>query len=112
EQAAESAKTVLRIETALARASMDRAARRDPKNLDHKMSRDAAVALAPNFYLARYFNDIGTPAFSDLNVSNPDFFKEINGVVSSESLDALKTYVQWHTLYASAKWLPKDYVDA
>jgi endothelin-converting enzyme/putative endopeptidase len=112
QQAALSAQTVLKIETALAKASMDRTLRRDPKNLDHKMSRDAAVALAPNFYLAHYFSDMGTPSFSDLNVSNPDFFKEVNGVISSESLDALKTYVQWHMLAGSAKWLPKAYVQA
>src|ERR1700723_2159675 len=34
QQAADSAQTVLRIETALAKASMDRTARRDPKNRD------------------------------------------------------------------------------
>ena len=111
-QAAESAQNVLRIETALAKASMDRTLRRDPKNRDHKMSRDAALSLAPNFYLSRYFSDVGSPSFSDLNVSNPDFFKEVNGVIASESLAALKTYVQWHMLASSAKWLPKAYVEA
>ena len=45
QQSADSAQTVLRIETALAKASMDRTARRDPKNRDHKMSRDEAVGL-------------------------------------------------------------------
>ena len=112
EKAAASAETVLSIETALAKASMDRTLRRDPKNRDHKMGRDAALALAPNFYLARYFKDLGTPAFSDLNVSNPEFFKEVNGIIESEPLDSLKTYVQWHMVSGSAKWLPKAYVDA
>jgi putative endopeptidase len=112
QQAADSAQTVLRIETALAKASMDRTLRRDPKNRDHKMSRDAAVALAPNFYLARYFSDIGTPTFSEMNVSNPDFFKQVNGVIESEPLDALKTYVQWHLLNNASPWLSKPYVDA
>jgi len=112
QQAAASAENVLRIETALAKASMDRTLRRDPKNRDHKMTRDAALSLAPNFYLSRYFSDMGSPVFSELNVSNPDFFKEVNGVISSESLDALKTYVQWHMLAGSAKWLPKSYVEA
>src|SRR5258707_11598225 len=37
QQAAESAQTVLRIETALAKASMDRTVRRDPKVRDHKL---------------------------------------------------------------------------
>ena len=111
-QAADSAWTVLRIETALAKASMDRTSRRDPKNRDHKMSRDAAEQLAPNFYLERYFTDVGAPDFSDLNVVNPDFFKQVNSVVDSESLESLKTYVSWHMLDAAAPWLSQPFVDA
>ncbi len=112
QQAADSAQTVLRIETALAKASMDRTLRRDPKNRDHKMARDAAITLAPNFYLARYFQDLDTPSFSELNVSNPDFFKQVNNVIETESLDALKAYVQWHLLNGAAGWLSQPYVDA
>jgi putative endopeptidase len=112
QQAGDSAQVVLRIETSLAKASMDRTARRDPKNRDHKMSRDAAEQLAPNFYLERYFTDINAPSFSELNVVNPDFFKQVNSVVESESLDSLKTYVSWHMLDASAPWLSQPFVDA
>ena len=111
-QAAESAQTVLRIETALAKASMDRTLRRDPKTRDHKMTEDAAVALAPNFYLDRFFTSAGAPSFSELNVSNPEFFKQVNGVVESESLDSLKTYVSWHLLRGSAPWLSQPFVEA
>src|SRR5581483_10613094 len=112
QQAAESAQIVLRIETELAKDSMDRTARRDPKTRDHKMISDEAAAIAPNFYLNRYFTDIGAPAFSELNVSNPDFFKQVNAVVESEPLDALKTYVSWHMLDTTAPWLSKPFVDA
>jgi putative endopeptidase len=112
QQAADSAWTVLRIETALAKASMDRTSRRDPKNRDHKMSRNAAEELAPNFYLDRYFSDVGAPNFSELNVVNPDFFKQVNSVVESESLNSLKTYVSWHMLDAAAPWLSQPFVDA
>jgi len=111
EQAADSAKTVLRIETALAKASMDRTLRRDPKNRDHKMAREQAVALAPNFYLSRYFTAVGTPAFTELNVVNPDFFKDVNGLLDTESLDTLKVYVTWHLLDSAAPWLSKPWVD-
>lgn len=110
-QAADSAQTVLRIETALAKASMDRTLRRDPKTRDHKMTREEAIALGPNFYLSKYFTDVDTPSFSEMNVSNPDFFKQVNGVIESESLDALRTYVQWHLLNDAAPWLSKAYVD-
>ena len=111
EQAADSAKTVLRIETALAKASMDRTLRRDPKNRDHKMAREQAVALAPNFYLSRYFTAVGTPDFTELNVVNPDFFKDVNGLLDTESLDALKIYMTWHLLDSAAPWLSKPWVD-
>jgi endothelin-converting enzyme/putative endopeptidase len=112
EQASNSAQTVLRVETALAKASMDRTLRRDPKNRDHKMTRETAAALAPNFYLERYFSDMGSPSFLELNVVNPDFFKRVNGVVDSEPLDSLKTYVSWQLLDSAAPWLSQPFVDA
>jgi putative endopeptidase len=112
DQAAESAKTVLRIETALAKDSMDRTLRRDPKTRDHKMTRDEALALAPNLYLNRFFAGVGAPSFSELNVGNPDFFKQVNGVIESESLDALKTYVSWQVLRNASPWLSDPFVQA
>lgn len=93
---------MLRIETALAQGAMDRTERRKPENRDHKMSREKAVALGPDFYLNRYFAAVGAPAFTQLNVTNPDFFKKVNGAIESESLDSLKTYVSWHVLNSAA----------
>ena len=112
QQAANSAQTVLRIETALAKDSMDRTARRDPKTRDHKMTREEAVALAPDFSLNRFFAAIGAPSFSDLNVANPEFFKQVDGVLASEPLNAWKTYVSWRLLDGSAPWLSQPFVDA
>jgi putative endopeptidase len=112
EQAAASAQTVLRIETALAKASMDRTLRRDPKNMDHKMGKEQALALAPKFYLSRYLTAVASPGFSEMNVRNPEFFKDANALLESESLDQLKTYASWHVLTASAAWLSHPYVEA
>ncbi len=55
---------------------------------------------------------MGAPDFSELNVANPDFFKQVNGVIASESLDSLKTYVTWHALDGAAPWLSQPFVDA
>jgi endothelin-converting enzyme/putative endopeptidase len=112
QQAADSAQSVLRIETALAKAAMDRTLRRDPKNRDHKMSRDEAVALGPNFNLNRFFVAVGAPSFTQLNVTNPEFFKQVNGTLESESLDSLKTYVSWHVLNTASPWLSDAFVQA
>src|SRR5207249_9603952 len=58
------------------------------------------------------FADVNTAEFSEMNVSNPEFFKQVNDVIESESLEALKTYVQWHLLNAGAPWLSTPFVDA
>ena len=76
------------------------------------MSREEAVALGPDFYLNRYFEAVGAPNFTQLNVTNPEFFKQVNGVLESESLDSLKTYVSWHVLNAATPWLSQPFVDA
>jgi putative endopeptidase len=112
QQAASSAQSVLLVETALAANSMDRTKRRDPKTRDHKMTRDEAVAMAPEFNLNRYFAAVGAPSFTELNVTNPDFFKQVNGMLSALPLDALKTYVSWHVLRGAAPWLSQPFVDA
>ena len=55
---------------------------------------------------------MGAPQFSSLNVSNPDFFKQVNGLLETESLDALRTYVSWHLIDGAAPWLSQPFVDA
>ena len=112
QQAASSAQTVLMVETLLAADAMDRTKRRDPKNRDHKMTREEAAAMAPDFYLNRYFTAVGAPNFTAMNVTNPDFFKQVNGVVATLPLESLKTYVTWHVLRGAAPWLSQPFVDA
>ena len=111
-QAAGSAQTVLRVETLLAADAMDRTKMRDPKNRDHKMTRDEVVAMAPDFYLNHYFEAVGAPNFTAINVTNPDFFKQVNGVIAALPLDSLKTYVSWHVLRGAAPWLSQPFVEA
>ena len=112
DEAAASAKTVLRIETELAQAAMDRTLRRDPKTQDHKMSREDAIKLAPNFYLNTYFEETDAPHFTELNVDNPDFFKQVSTVLDKEPLKDLKTYVSWQLLDNAAPRLSDPFVDA
>ncbi len=68
------AQTVLRIETGLAAAHMDRTELRDPKNRDNLMSVAELEQLAPGFDFAAYFPATGAPAFERLNVSSRKFF--------------------------------------
>ena len=109
--AAAEAKTVLTVETGLAQASMDRTARRDPKNRDHKMTLAEIAAAAPNFDLAVYFADNGTPKFTSLNVTNPDFFKQVNGQLNAVPLEDWKVYLRWKAINDYAPLLTKAFVE-
>jgi putative endopeptidase len=111
ELAATEAKTVLSIETGLAQASMDRTLRRDPKTRDHKMTLAEFEASAPNFDLATYFADNGSPKFTSLNVGNPDFFKQVNEQIGSVPLEDWKVYLRWKTVNDYAPTLTNAFVE-
>ena len=110
-QAASDAQAILRLETALAKGSLDRVSRRDPGRTYHKLPLADLSSLAPGFDWPRYFKAQDTPPFSDLNVSVPDFFKAMDAAVAQTSLDDLKTYMRWHLVHAEASLLPKAFVD-
>ncbi len=105
EEAATDAKTVMAIETKLAEASMDRVLRRDPKNSDHIVPVSELVSMAPNFQFTEYFPATGVAKFDRLNISNPDFFKSVNKLIESVSLDDWKTYLRWKVIKSFAPWL-------
>ncbi len=110
-QAAADAQAILHIETDLAKGSLDRVARRDPNLTYHKMSLQQLAALSPAIDWPKFFSRLGTPAFMDLNVSVPDFFKSLNAVLDNTSLADLKVYLRWHLLHAEAPLLSKPFLD-
>ncbi len=110
-EAQKEAQTVLDIETKMANATLERVKMRDPKNRDHKMTVSELSALAPNFEFARFFQSRGAPAFTEVNVVPPDFFKDVSGLLSSASLDDWKTYLRWHVVNNAAPLLSKSFVD-
>ncbi len=65
EEAARDAGAVLTIETALAKASLDVVARREPANLYHVMSVSDLQKLTPHFDWQAYLTASRTPAFAD-----------------------------------------------
>ncbi len=105
------AQTVMAIETALAKGSMTRVERRDPKALDHKMSSAELESLSPEFHWQVYFAKVGTPNVASLNVASPNFFKAMNDALNKESLADWKTYLRWHLVHASAPDLSSPFLN-
>ncbi|HYE25674.1 MAG TPA: M13 family metallopeptidase [Clostridia bacterium] len=111
EQAAADAKAVMGVETKFAEAYMDRVARRDPRNHDHKMKTAELAQLAPAIDFQAYFNTVGIAKFDQVNVSNPEYIKKFNGYIDSISIQDWKTYLRWKVLRASAMLLSKPFVE-
>jgi putative endopeptidase len=111
EAAAAEAKTVMRIETELARASLTPVERRDPKSLYHKMTVDEVEKLSPNFHWDVYFTKVGLPALKTLNVETPAFFHKLSEQIDKEDLPAWRAYLQWHLVHANARFLSSAFVN-
>ncbi|MGE5647498.1 MAG: M13 family metallopeptidase [Acidobacteriota bacterium] len=109
--AAAKAQTVMEIETALAKGSLDNVSRRDPANVYHKMTAGELAALAPAISWPRYFDGVGAPGIRSLNVAVPEFFKQMQTLISDVPLESWKTYLSWHVLHSSAPLLPTAFVN-
>jgi endothelin-converting enzyme/putative endopeptidase len=111
-QAQKDAATVLRVETALAKAAMDRVERRDPYKVYHRIERKGLAAVAPHFLWDDYFSASGTPELTAINVVVPEFFKGMDALVSNKrALPDLKAYLRYRTLSEAVPALGKKFVE-
>jgi putative endopeptidase len=110
EAAKKNAETLMRMETALAKASMTRVERRDPYKLKNKMKIPGLEELAPNFDWKTYYGILQYPKLEILNVASPAFFKEVNSRLASEPLANWKTYLRFHVADSSAQYLSASFV--
>jgi endothelin-converting enzyme/putative endopeptidase len=110
-QAAEDAGTVIELETAMAKAQMDNVKRRDPKNLNNKMSLAQVRELTPSIDWDVYLKAVKAPASEHYIVTSPDFFRAEEKLLQEHSLAQWKVYLRWHLIHESARFLNKAMVD-
>jgi len=110
ETANKNAEILMRMETALAKASMTRVERRDPYKLKNKMKIPGLEELAPNFDWKTYYSVLQYPKIEILNVGDPTFFKQVNAALASEPLANWKTYMRFHVADSSAQFLSAKFV--
>jgi endothelin-converting enzyme/putative endopeptidase len=108
--AKKAATSVMQFETALAKASLDNVALRDPTALDHKMTFAEMKQLAPLFDWDRFFDGAKLPT-APLNVEQPKFMQEVDRQLADNSLADWKTYLKWHLLHEAAPYLSQPFID-
>jgi len=107
----QSSKTVMGIETRLAKASNTRLENRDPNATYNKLATDKIIETAPGFDWKLYFTEIeiGNPLFVD--IGQPKFIAEVGKMINKVSLDNWKTYLRWNLVRSMSPYLSSDFVN-
>ncbi|HEX4603603.1 MAG TPA: M13 family metallopeptidase [Candidatus Angelobacter sp.] len=110
EAAKQNADAVMKIETALATASMTRVERRDPYKRKNKIKLADLEQIVPSFDWAAYFRALKTPQFEIINVAPPAFFKELEARLKNEPVANLRNYLRFHLANGYAAYLSAAFV--
>jgi putative endopeptidase len=109
--AARHAQTVLDIQTRLANASKAPVELRDRDKNYNKIRVADAQKIIPNLPLNTYLKTRGMPAVTEINFGQPEFFAEVNKMLTDVPVDAWKTYFRWMIVNTTADALSKAFVD-
>ena len=106
---------LMAFETRLAKASMSRLEMREAEATYHPMTLNELKALTPDFSWNVLFEKLGINDESNfskgVNVGQPEFFKEVNRMLTDVSIDDWKNYLKWNLMRASADKLSKPFED-
>ena len=108
--AKENADTVMRIETALATASLTRVERRDPYKRKNKIKLADLEQMVPSFDWAAYYRTLKAPQFEIVNAAPPAFFKELETRLKEEPIANLRNYLRFHLANGYAAYLSSEFV--
>jgi endothelin-converting enzyme/putative endopeptidase len=108
----QAADQIFGFEARLARASLTKVERRDPKSLFHNMDLAGLQALTPAFAWRDYLGALSLQNPGTINVSEPAFYRELNAALEQTDLATIKAYMIWHVVHENAAYLSRDFVDA
>jgi putative endopeptidase len=108
--AGRSAEGIVRLETALAEASMTREAQRDPESIYHLTRASDLEKITPNFSWQRYLSGHGLKDISEMNVAQPAFMTRVDSLLASAPVEDWRGYLRWMLLSNTAPALSSPFV--
>ena len=106
--ATKSAISIMKLETDLAKASRKLEALRDPVKNYNKMTVDQFNKSTPNINWKTMLPILGIAKADTLIVGQPEFYKSLNNVINSYSIQDWKTYLKWDLVNSYASYLNTD----
>ena len=106
--ASKNAFLIMKLETELAKSSRKLEALRDPVKNYNKMSVAQFNAITPNIDWNVTLKDLGIAKADSLIVGQPEFYKTLNSMIKSYSIEDWKTYLKWDLVNTYAAYLNKE----
>jgi putative endopeptidase len=107
--AARHADAVLRIETALAKAQYARVELRDPYKTYNKYAVKDLATLTPGIDWSWMLDQAKIKGADSIIVSNPNYLRTVDVLLSALPMDDWKTYLKWNLLNNTAAYLSADF---
>ncbi len=102
---AEAAKTVMALETTLAKEHLEKEKTRDLVSLYNMLEVSTLPEVMPDFNWTGFLKEIGLEKQEKLGVLMMDYTKALNGIITSTDLDKWKAYLKWSVIDANASRL-------
>ena len=107
-----SARKVVEIETAIAKAWMSKVDRRDPQKLHHAAKKAELGKVAPGFLWDAWLDGSKAKDVAVFNVNQPDYTRELGEMLGGKvSAADWKPYLRWHLYAAVSNGLGSKFVD-
>ncbi|HJD75381.1 MAG TPA: M13 family metallopeptidase [Bacteroides reticulotermitis] len=103
-------KGIMNIENRLAKASRTQVALRDPHANYNKKKIEELKAEFASFDWDVFFNTAGLNNLKEVNVSQPEFVKEVSDIINTVALDDQIAYLQWNLIDNAASFLSDAFV--
>jgi putative endopeptidase len=101
---------IMKIETALAKASMKKEDMRDAEKTYHKLSLTQLQKLSPGIDWSAYFTRTHAPGVKTLMVGQPAFFQALSRLLNTISLEEWKIYLEWQLINDASSLLSSRFV--
>jgi putative endopeptidase len=108
--AARAAQAIMRLETALASASMTREAQRDPEAIYHLTTKTALQKETPAFSWTSYLDSLGLKTVTEVNVAQPEFLGAFDSLLTTVPLEDWRSYLRWNLISNMAPALSSPFV--
>jgi putative endopeptidase len=110
-QAATGALNVVRIDRALAEASLSRVDRRDPLKTFHRFEIERLATLTPHLHWGAFLADVGHSELRTVNVKEPSYFARLDELIRTTPPADWNLYLRWRVLDAAAELLPAPFAE-